>query len=118
VIVIILLSVLLNSAAQLFMKKGMLDVGEVSGLRGFMSEIPHMITNWALWTSALCYLFSIALWMIVLSKVDVSYAYPFLSIGYIFSAVVGYFAFSENVTPIRIVGIAVICLGVVLISRS
>ena len=118
-ILIILVSVLLNCAAQLFMKKGMTIVGEVAGgLRGLLTALPAMIANGFLWLCALCYILSILLWMVVLSKVDVSYAYPFLSIGYVLSAVVGYFAFGEAVTPVRIAGIAVICLGVILISRS
>lgn len=116
---IILVSVLLNCAAQLSMKKGMMAVGEViGGVRGFVAMIPAMAVNPYLWLSAFCYIVSIAVWMIVLSKVDVSYAYPFLSIGYILSAVVAYFAFQEAVTPIRVVGILVICAGVILISRS
>lgn len=119
VTVVILLSVLLNCAAQLCMKKGMMLVGEVTGgLQGLIALFPAMIVNGYLWISAGCYIVSIALWLVVLSKVDVSYAYPFLSIGYVLSALVGYFAFHEAVTPIRILGILVICAGVILISRS
>lgn len=115
----ILVSVLLNCSAQLCMKKGMMLVGEVTGgIQGMLAAFPNMITNVYLWASGVCYVVSILLWLVVLSKVDVSYAYPFLSIGYILSAVVGYFAFQEAVTPMRIAGIIVICVGVVLISRS
>lgn len=118
-IIIILVSVLLNCAAQLCMKKGMMAVGEVTGgVQGLLSAFPSMISNGYLWLSAACYVVSIVLWLVVLSKVDVSYAYPFLSIGYVLSAIVGYFAFGESVTPVRIAGIVVICLGVILISRS
>lgn len=118
-IVIILISVLLNCAAQLGMKKGMMVVGELTGgISGIFAAFPSMITNGYLWLSAFCYVVSIGLWLVVLSKVDVSYAYPFLSIGYVLSAIVGHFVFGEAVTPIRIAGIAVICIGVILISRS
>ena len=118
-VLIILVSVLLNCAAQLCMKKGMMDVGEISGgIQGMLIAFPSMISNLFLWISAVCYIVSILLWLIVLSKVDVSYAYPFLSIGYILSAVVGYLAFHESVAPIRVAGIVVICIGVILISRS
>lgn len=116
---LIIVSVLLNCAAQLCMKKGMMSIGEITnGVQGMVSAFPNMISNLSLWISAGCYVISILLWLVVLSKVDVSYAYPFLSIGYILSAVVGYFAFNESVTPVRIAGIIVICIGVVLISRS
>ena len=66
----------------------------------------------------ICYALSILLWMAVLSKVEVSFAYPFLSIGYVVAAVVGYYFFGESLSVIRIVGIVIICIGVYLISRS
>ena len=94
-------------------------VGEITGgLAGAFTALPAMVTNISLWISAFCYIVSIGLWLVVLSKVDVSFAYPFLSIGYVISAVVGYFVFHEAVTPVRIAGIVVICIGVILISRS
>lgn len=115
--IMILISVLLNCAAQLCMRKGMLLVGEV-GARNFMENIIPMITNLWLWGAMLCYGVSILMWMSVLSKVEVSYAYPFLSIGYVVAAVAGYCLFNENLSPIRIAGIVIICIGVILISRS
>lgn len=116
-IILILLSVLLNCAAQLLIRKGMLIEGEV-GMQNMLSHVGSMITNIWLWGAMICYAISILLWMSVLSKVEVSYAYPFLSIGYVLSAVAGYMFFNENISPIRIVGIIVICVGVILISRS
>ena len=116
-IILILLSVLLNCAAQLLIRKGMLIEGEV-GMQNMLSHIGSMITNVWLWGAMLCYALSIFLWMSVLSKVEVSYAYPFLSVGYVVSAVAGYALFNENLSPVRIAGIIVICIGVILISRS
>ena len=118
-LLLIIISVVLNCIAQLCMKKSMMGAGEITGgVQGLLLAIPTMIVNLYLWLSLICYALSILMWMVVLSRVDVSYAYPFLSIGYILSAIVGYYAFGENVTPIRIAGIIVICIGVVLISRS
>lgn len=117
-IILILVSVLLNCAAQLLMRKGMLVNGEVAGMGSLLSSIPQMLTNFYLWGAMICYGVSIVVWMVVLSKVEVSYAYPFLSIGYVLSAIAGYLWFAECVTPVRILGIVVICVGVVLISRS
>lgn len=116
-IILILLSVLLNCAAQLLIRKGMLIEGEV-GMQNMLSHIGSMITNVWLWSAMICYALSIFLWMSVLSKVEVSYAYPFLSVGYVVSAVAGYALFNENLSPIRIAGIIIICIGVILISRS
>ena len=116
-IILILLSVLLNCAAQLLIRKGMLVEGEV-GMQNMLSHVGSMITNVWLWGAMICYALSILVWMSVLSKVEVSYAYPFLSVGYVVSAVAGYALFNENLSPIRIAGIIVICIGVILISRS
>lgn len=116
-IVLILVSVLLNSAAQMLMRKGMLAVGEVR-LSNLLQMVGPMLANVWLWLSMLCYAVSILLWMAVLSKVEVSYAYPFLSVGYIVAAVGGYYFFGEGLSLVRLLGIGVICLGVFLISRS
>ena len=116
-IILILLSVLLNCAAQLLIRKGMLIEGEV-GMQNLLSHVGSMITNVWLWGAMLCYALSILLWMSVLSKGEVSYAYPFLSVGYVVSALAGYALFNENLSPIRIAGIIIICIGVILISRS
>jgi multidrug transporter EmrE-like cation transporter len=95
----------------------MLQVGEV-GLDGLVSNLVTMIGNLWLWAAMVCYAISILLWMAVLSKVEVSFAYPFLSIGYVVAALVGYQFFGESLSLVRIAGIAVICVGVYLISRS
>lgn len=116
-ILLILTSVLLNCAAQLFIRKGMLLVGEV-GMAGMARNAGSMLANLWLWAAMFCYAVSILMWMAVLSKVEVSFAYPFLSVGYVVAAIAGYCFFGESLTPARIAGIVVICLGVFLISRS
>ena len=116
-IILILVSVLLNRTAQLCIRKGMLLVGE-TGMSNMITNLGVMVTNIWLWGAMICYAFSILLWMAVLSKVEVSFAYPFLSIGYVVVAVVGYYFLGESLSVIRIVGIVIICIGVYLISRS
>jgi multidrug transporter EmrE-like cation transporter len=118
-IALILGGVFLNCAAQLFLKKGMMINGEVSvNLSSISNSLIPMLTNTYLWLGMCCYGISVFLWMIILSRVEVSYAYPFLSIGYVVAAVVGYLLLGESLSLIRISGIAVICVGVYLISRS
>ena len=116
-IFMILGSVLLNCLAQLCIRQGMLEVGETS-LGNLIPNLGSMASNVWLWAAMFCYALSIFLWMAVLSKVEVSYAYPFLSVGYVVAAVAGWQFFGEHLSPIRIAGILVICIGVVLISRS
>ncbi len=54
----------------------------------------------------------------VLSKVELSFAYPFLSLAYVAVAVFAYFVFREDLNSWRIAGIALICVGTVLIAQS
>ena len=114
---IICLSVLLNCIAQLTMRKGMLTVGEISV--GRIGDIFHsVVTNLWLWGAVVCYVLSMLVWMYVLSKVEVSYAFPLGSIGYVLVAIAGYFFLGEQVTLLRLLGILVICLGVLIVSKS
>jgi multidrug transporter EmrE-like cation transporter len=64
------------------------------------------------------YVVSVAIWLLVLARVEVSYAYPFLSVGYVVVALMGYYIFQENLSWMRAIGIAVIIVGVILLSRS
>jgi multidrug transporter EmrE-like cation transporter len=66
----------------------------------------------------LCYVISVAVWLMVLSRVEVSYAYPLLSVGYIVNAVAGYYLFQENLSFVRIAGILIICVGVYFVTKS
>lgn len=61
---------------------------------------------------------SFLLWIKVLSKVELSYAYPMVSLGYVLVMIFSYFFFKENITPIRILGVAFIMIGVILVARS
>ena len=116
-IILILSSVLLNATAQLLIRKGMLQVGQLE-MKNLIQSVLPMIGNLWLWLAMFSYAISIFLWISVLSKVEVSFAYPFLSIGYIVAAVAGYIFFNEDISFVRIAGIIVICIGVILISRS
>ena len=64
------------------------------------------------------YVVSVVVWLLVLSRVEVSFAYPMLSVGYIVNAVAGYYLFQENLSLTRITGILIIIAGVYLVTRS
>ena len=116
---LIVFGVLLNAAAQLALKQGMRNIGyfdfrlETCGrVLLAVAASPYILAGLA------CYIFSVAVWLLVLSRVDVSYAYPLLSIGYIVTAFAGWLFFDESVGVTRWAGIIVICVGVWLITRS
>lgn len=114
-IILILLSVLLNCAAQLLIRKGMLVEGEV-GMQNMLSHVSSMITNIWLWGAMLCFLGSVLLWIVVLSRVEVSYAYVFNSIGYVVLTICAYWLFDESMSVYKIVGMAVVILGLIIMS--
>jgi len=116
---LVLAGVLLNAVAQLLLKAGTNAVGHFEfsaanalpvGLR--LALEPHIVGGIA------CYVVSVVVWIMALSRVEVSIAYPMLSIGYVVNAVAAYFLFGEAVTPLRLAGIAVIILGVFIVARS
>jgi len=64
------------------------------------------------------YLISTIFWLAALSRVDLSYAYPMISIGYVLVLVLSWAIFNERLAFIRIAGVILICFGVLLVSRS
>jgi multidrug transporter EmrE-like cation transporter len=104
----ILVGVLLNAAAQLLLKAG--TNAQPLGL-GLAIE-PHILGGLA------CYAVSVVVWVVALSKVPVSIAYPMLSIGYVVNAIAAYYLFGESVSPMRMAGIGVIIVGVFIVARS
>ena len=116
---LVLTGVLLNAAAQLFLKAGTTRVGSFD----FSAEniIPiglKLAAQWPISAGLGCYAISVVVWIMALSRVPVSIAYPMLSIGYIINAIAAYYLFDESVNAQKIIGIGFICLGVYLVARS
>ncbi|MDZ8183966.1 MAG: SMR family transporter [Nostoc sp. ChiSLP02] len=115
---LILSGVFLNAFAQLFLKKGMLTIGYFDfSLANILPILFKVALNPFIILGLACYVISVGLWMLVLSRVEVSFAYPFLSVGYIITAIIGYTVFHENLSVNRLAGIFFICLGVIFISK-
>lgn len=118
-IVFILFTVLTNAAAQLMLKQGMLSLGPVSFTADtMMARIFQILFNPWVFAGLTTFVISMASHLYVLSKVELSFAYPFLSLAYVAVAVFAYFVFREDLNAWRIAGIAFICVGTVLIAQS
>jgi multidrug transporter EmrE-like cation transporter len=112
-------SISLNACAQIALRKTMLAVGALpSDLDGVLAFAFAIVTNPWFILGMSCYAVSIGAWLIVLSKTEVSAAYPLLSIGYVITAIVGAVFLGEHVTWARIAGIGLICGGLTLIAQS
>jgi drug/metabolite transporter (DMT)-like permease len=116
---LILFTVLTNAAAQIMLKQGMLLLGafELSP-GGLMAVAPRVVLNPFVILGLCTFVVSMGSHLMVLSRVDLSFAYPFLSLAYVVATLYAYFVFHEDVTPYRVAGIGLICLGTILISRS
>ena len=115
----ILFTVMTNAAAQLMLKYGMMQMGELSfaGVNPVLKILQIVFSPWIFF--GLCvFVISMASHLFVLSKVDLSFAYPFLSLAYVAVAVIAYYVFSEDLNALRIAGIGFICVGTVLIAQS
>lgn len=115
--IIILISVLLNASAQLFLKSGAMHLNTIKG-HGHLLRTFQALMSLPMFFGFICYGASIILWIYALSKVDVSYAYPFQAIGYVLVTLVAFMAFHEALTPSKLIGILLISSGVFFVART
>ena len=117
--VLILIGVLLNAGAQLALKAGVRNVGHFEFSAANALPIGwQLATNPFIITGLSCYVISVVVWILALSRVEVSVAYPMLSIGYVVNAILAWQLFGEALTTQRVAGIGIIIVGVFLIARS
>jgi multidrug transporter EmrE-like cation transporter len=115
----ILFTVLTNAAAQVCLKYGMIQLGTLNfaGVNPVIKLLQIVFSPFVF--IGLCiFVISMASHLFVLSKVELSFAYPFLSLAYVVVAVLAYFLFREDLNAFRIGGIALICVGTVLIAQG
>jgi multidrug transporter EmrE-like cation transporter len=123
---LIIFSVVLGVGGQISLKHG---VGLASGggtsaivssldPRSILSFLGHAAANGYVILGFVCYAISAVSWLIILSRVDLSLAYPLISIGYIVIVILSKYLFDEPVTGMRIVGTLLVCAGVFFLLRS
>lgn len=116
-IVTLLISILLGSLAQIFLKQGMTVVGKVSLAEIVRAPERLLVVPW-LYLGAGFYALSLVLWLVVLSKIELSRAYPMVSLGYLVTFVLGAILFRESVSVVKIGGLVLVMSGVALLARG
>ncbi len=117
--ILILIGVMFNAAAQILLKIGMGRIGHFHLTpANFWPVSLQIAASLPIMGGLFCYVFSLAVWLVVLSRVEVSLAYPLVSIGYVVTALAAYLLLGEQLGPMRIAGIAVIMIGVFMVSRT
>ena len=116
---LILTGVMLNAVAQLALKASVREMGAIGlNVSSFLQSFLRLSWEPFLWLGLLCYGVSVIVWILALSRVDVSIAYPMLSLGYVVNAIAAWQLFGEVMNPGRIVGIGIILIGVYVLARS
>ena len=116
---LILTGVGLNAAAQLLLKLATRSLAHFSDFSGdtLLGSMVILARSLPFWVGMVCYGASVCVWLAALSKAPVSSAYPMLSLGYIVVAGVAVLWMGETLSPPQVAGLALICVGVVLVSR-
>lgn len=118
-LIYILVALLASAVRQLVLKKGMgsmgaltLDAGHLGGILARIVASPYVLLGLAIYACGTVF------WLVALSRVELSYAYPFVSLSYVVMLVASWLLLNEQISLLRIAGSAVVILGVLLISRS
>jgi multidrug transporter EmrE-like cation transporter len=116
---LILFTVFTNAAAQIMLKKGMLGAGPLDvGAHGLVGTVFRVLFNPFVFAGLCTFVVSMASHLVVLSKVQLSYAYPFLSLAYVVVGLYSWCFFAEDMNLARIAGFGLIIAGTVLIAQS
>jgi drug/metabolite transporter (DMT)-like permease len=118
-IVYILISVVGGAVGQVMLKKGMDNMGPLTlTLVSLPGLVWRIVTNPYVFFGLAVYGAGTLFWLVAISRVGLSYAYPFVSLSYVIMLAAAFMLFHEEIPLLRIIGTAVICIGVILISRS
>ena len=116
-ILLLMASIFLAASGQVLMKWGAMRATPLER-EGMVPTLISLLTSPATLIGVGLYALSALLWLLAISKVDLSYAYPMVALGYVLVFVASYFFFHEPIPPLRLAGLAAIVLGVLLIARS
>ena len=116
-IILILISVLLGASGQILMKYGTMRV-ETNADDSAFDLLLKYFTNISVLGGVGLYALSAITWIFALSKVQLSYAYPMVALGYVVVVAASYFIFGDSISVMRVAGLLAIVIGVILISQS
>jgi drug/metabolite transporter (DMT)-like permease len=118
-IALILLSVVLAAVAQLTLKHGMNQVAADTGVLRFTADsVRDVVTTPAVWAGLALFGLSAVVWLAVLSRASLSFAYPFASLTYVLILLADRFVLDQEVTALRYAGVACIVVGIVLVAQT
>jgi len=119
-LVIMLLAVTAGTIGDILLAKGMKEMGDISAmnLRGILQVAGQALTTPKLIIGTIMLAIFFFLWLAVLSWEDLSVALPMQALNYVLVAFLSQYYLGETVSPMRWAGTILVCLGVMLITRS
>ena len=118
IIIMVLAITLMLSFAQVNIKRGLNSIGKLEIKEIFSSKLLSVMSNSSIQVGIAMYGIATWLWLVALSKSELSFVYPLVALSYVFGALFAKIYFNEAITLIRWAGIFVIILGVLLITKS
>jgi drug/metabolite transporter (DMT)-like permease len=118
--VLLAFMVIFSSLGNVLLSRGMKQTGEILDFSpgALFAVFVKTFTNGSIWLGILSLLIFFVSYLLLLSWADFSYVQPASAIGYAFVAVLGYFVLGEFISPIRWLGVLIICVGVALVGRT
>ena len=117
-LLMIVLTVCLNTTGQFLMKAGVNKGGAISITSNFFSSFGRAVMSWYVIAGFGMYAISAVLWIVILSRAELSWAFPLVSLSYVITALIAPALLNETFSYQRLIGTLVICLGVFLVSRT
>ena len=119
-LVVMLIAITAGAVGDIFLTQGMKSSGDLStmGLREIFDTVIKALTNWRLILGTAMQAVYFGLWLAVLSWEDLSVALPMQALSYIVVAFLAQWYLGEQVSPMRWAGICLVCVGVVMITKS
>ncbi len=115
--IIIFIAVFLSAVGQIFLKIAANTIGPIS-LKSNVLELLSLSMNIYLLLGLMSYFISTVIWIVALSRVSVSIAYPMISLGYVFVALAAWFLFNEPLSSIKLLALGIITFGIILLAYS
>jgi drug/metabolite transporter (DMT)-like permease len=117
---LIFINILIGSVGQLMFKSGMMQIGRigVGEISRPLATLGAVFTNPYILLALPLYAVALILWLVVLSRLQLSFAYPFLSMAYVVNAVLAQAILGEHISVLRWVAIGLICSGVMVMTRT
>lgn len=115
---LLIFNVFLTVLGQILLKQGVTTVGRIDSFSEFLSKIWKILINPYVIGGISIYGFTTFVWLVILSRVKLSIAYPMLSLGYVIAIPFSWLFFKESIPRVRVIGAIIICIGVFLVAQG